>query len=59
MFVDAKPETIDAVYAFGVAAILALVLVPAAEWLARRVGAIDVPNERSLHAVPTPKLGGP
>jgi UDP-GlcNAc:undecaprenyl-phosphate GlcNAc-1-phosphate transferase len=58
VFVDAKPETIDALYAFGVAAILALLLVPAAEWLARRVGAIDVPNERSLHIAPTPKLGG-
>ena len=29
-----------------------------AEWIARRVGAIDVPNERSLHVAPTPKLGG-
>jgi UDP-GlcNAc:undecaprenyl-phosphate GlcNAc-1-phosphate transferase len=58
MLVDGLPETLDAVYAFGVAALLALLLVPAAEWLARRVGAIDVPNERSLHALPTPKLGG-
>ena len=58
MLVDGLPETLDAVYAFGVAALLALFLVPAAEWLARKVGAIDVPNERSLHALPTPKLGG-
>ncbi len=58
MLVDARPETIDAVFAFGVAAVLALLLVPAAEWIARRVGAMDVPNERSLHIVPTPKLGG-
>lgn len=58
MLVDARPETLDALYAFGVAAVLALLLVPAAEWLARRVGAMDVPNERSLHALPTPKLGG-
>jgi UDP-GlcNAc:undecaprenyl-phosphate GlcNAc-1-phosphate transferase len=58
MLVDGLPETLDAFYAFGVAALLALLLVPAAEWLARRVGAIDVPNERSLHALPTPKLGG-
>ena len=58
MLVDAKPETLDALYAFGVAALLALLLVPAAEWIARRVGALDVPNERSLHALPTPKLGG-
>ncbi len=58
MLVGPVPETIDAVFAFGVAAVLALLLVPAAEWIARRIGAIDVPNERSLHLVPTPKLGG-
>ena len=26
--------------------------------LARRVGAMDVPNERSSHSVPTPRMGG-
>ena len=52
------PDTIDAVFAFFVAAVLALLLVPPAEWIARRIGAIDIPNERSLHLVPTPKLGG-
>src|SRR3989304_1301467 len=26
--------------------------------LAHRVGAIDVPNERSSHAIPTPRMGG-
>src|SRR5918996_5705 len=58
MLVEARPEDLDAVWAFAVAAVLALLLVPAAEWVARRVGAMDVPNERSLHVVPTPKLGG-
>ncbi len=58
MLVDAIPETIDAVYAFALAALLALILVPVAERFARRVGAIDTPNERSLHTTPTPKLGG-
>ena len=58
MLIDKVPDTIDAVFAFGVAALLALLLVPGAEWIARRIGAIDVPNERSLHLVPTPKLGG-
>jgi len=58
MVVDGLPDATDAVWAFLVAAVLAWVLVPGAEWLARRVGAIDVPNERSLHASPTPKLGG-
>src|SRR5919106_3408675 len=58
MFVDGRPETIYALFAFGVAALLAWLLVPLAERLARRIGAVDYPNERSLHQVPTPKLGG-
>ena len=37
---------------------IAWLLVPFTERFARRIGAIDIPNERSLHAVPTPKLGG-
>ena len=58
MLVEGIPETIEAVYAFLVAAVLAWLLVPLAERLARRIGAVDEPNERSLHSVPTPKLGG-
>jgi UDP-GlcNAc:undecaprenyl-phosphate GlcNAc-1-phosphate transferase len=44
--------------AFLVAGVLAWLLVPFAERFARRIGAMDVPNDRSLHDVPTPKLGG-
>jgi UDP-GlcNAc:undecaprenyl-phosphate/decaprenyl-phosphate GlcNAc-1-phosphate transferase len=58
MFVDGRPETIYALFAFGVAALLAWLLVPIAEKVAWRIGAIDHPNERSLHAKPMPKLGG-
>jgi UDP-GlcNAc:undecaprenyl-phosphate GlcNAc-1-phosphate transferase len=58
MFVDGRPETIYALFAFGVAAVLAWLLVPVAERVAWRIGAIDEPNERSLHREPTPKLGG-
>ena len=58
MFVDGRPETIDALFAFLVAAVIAWLLVPLAERIAWRIGAIDYPNERSLHADPTPKLGG-
>src|SRR3954451_1990639 len=54
----AEPTILDALYAFLVACVLALALVPLTRWLAVRVGAIDYPNERSLHTVPTPKLGG-
>jgi UDP-GlcNAc:undecaprenyl-phosphate/decaprenyl-phosphate GlcNAc-1-phosphate transferase len=52
------PNSLDALFAFLVAGVLALVLVPLTKRLAIRFGAIDYPNERSLHTVPTPKLGG-
>jgi UDP-GlcNAc:undecaprenyl-phosphate/decaprenyl-phosphate GlcNAc-1-phosphate transferase len=52
------PTDTDALLAFLVAAVLAFLVVPGTRWLALRVGAIDYPNERSLHQVPTPKLGG-
>lgn len=58
MLVDGRPPEIFALYAFVVATAIAWAVVPLTERLARRINAIDVPNERSLHAVPTPKLGG-
>ena len=58
MLVDGRPEAIYALFAFLVAAAIAWLLVPVAERIARRVGAIDTPNERSLHTEPTPRLGG-
>jgi UDP-GlcNAc:undecaprenyl-phosphate/decaprenyl-phosphate GlcNAc-1-phosphate transferase len=51
-------DTWDAVLAFVFAASAAWMLVPAAEMIARRIGAIDEPKERGLHDVATPKLGG-
>jgi UDP-GlcNAc:undecaprenyl-phosphate GlcNAc-1-phosphate transferase len=51
-------ETSDAVFAFLVAAAIAWLLVPFTERLAWRIGAVDYPNERSLHDQPTPKLSG-
>jgi UDP-GlcNAc:undecaprenyl-phosphate GlcNAc-1-phosphate transferase len=59
MFVDnGRPETIFALFAFALAALVAWFLVPFTEKLAGRVGAIDHPSERSLHSEPTPRLGG-
>ena len=53
------PAGVEALFAFLLAGILALLLVPLTDRLARHVGAIDVPDDqRSLHAVPTPRLGG-
>ena len=58
MFVDGRPETVQALFAFLVAAVLAWLLVPVAERIAWRIGAIAYPSERGLHTDPTPKLGG-
>jgi len=52
------PTNSDALFAFLVAGLLALLLVPLTKRLAVRLGAIDYPDERKLHTVPTPKLGG-
>ena len=40
------------------AALIAWALTPAARRLALRVGAIDVPDDRRIHAAPTPRYGG-
>jgi UDP-GlcNAc:undecaprenyl-phosphate/decaprenyl-phosphate GlcNAc-1-phosphate transferase len=58
MLIEGRPSVLDALFAFGIALALTWLLVPLTERLARRVGAIDQPRERSLHQVPTPKLGG-
>ncbi|HEV7563509.1 MAG TPA: MraY family glycosyltransferase [Solirubrobacterales bacterium] len=52
------PTTTDAVLAFVAAAAVAWLLVPYAEKLAFRVGAIDLPKERGLHDRPMPRLSG-
>src|SRR4051794_26866818 len=55
---EQTPNSLDALFAFLLAGLLALLLVPLTARLALRVGAIDRPNDRSLHDVPTPRLGG-
>lgn len=55
---EQTPNSLDALFAFLLAGLLALLLTPLTIRLAARLGAIDQPNERSLHIVPTPKLGG-
>jgi UDP-GlcNAc:undecaprenyl-phosphate GlcNAc-1-phosphate transferase len=52
------PTNTDALLAFLAAGLLALLLVPLTKPLAVRLGAIAQPSERSLHAAPTPQLGG-
>src|SRR4051794_12433038 len=52
------PDNLDALFAFLLAGLLTMLLVPLTISLANRVGAIDRPNERSLHDAPIPRLGG-
>ena len=58
MLIEGRPGALDALFAFAIALVLSWLLVPLTESLARRIGAIDYPRDRSLHQVPTPKLGG-
>jgi UDP-GlcNAc:undecaprenyl-phosphate/decaprenyl-phosphate GlcNAc-1-phosphate transferase len=55
---EQTPNSLDALLAFLLAGLVALLLVPLTARLAARVGAIDEPNDRSLHNVPMPRLGG-
>jgi len=43
---------------FGAALVSVLVLTPIVRWLAARLGAVDVPEDRKVHDKPTPTLGG-
>src|SRR4051794_17732381 len=53
-----QPTILDAVLAFLLAGVVSFLLVPLTRPLAERLGAIDLPNPRGLHEVPTARLGG-
>jgi len=38
--------------------VISLLITPGVIWLARRIGAVDLPSTRKIHKVPTPRLGG-
>lgn len=42
----------------AVGALVTYIVTPVVLMFSRRVGAVDVPNDRKVHAVPTPTLGG-
>ena len=48
----------DIAIAFLLAFITAFVLTPYTMRLARKVGAIDIPNDRRVNKKPMPRLGG-
>jgi UDP-GlcNAc:undecaprenyl-phosphate GlcNAc-1-phosphate transferase len=41
-----------------VAAVVSYVVTPAVLVFSRKIGAVDIPDDRKVHAVPTPTLGG-
>ncbi|MFN2611282.1 MAG: glycosyltransferase family 4 protein [Actinomycetota bacterium] len=41
-----------------ISAIVAYAVTPAVLALSRKIGAVDIPDDRKVHAVPTPTLGG-
>ncbi|MEO8291552.1 MAG: MraY family glycosyltransferase [Actinomycetota bacterium] len=43
---------------FGASAVTSFAATPLVRWIAVRMGAIYQPNDRTVHAVPTPTLGG-
>jgi UDP-GlcNAc:undecaprenyl-phosphate/decaprenyl-phosphate GlcNAc-1-phosphate transferase len=51
-------DELDALWAFLVAAAVALLATPVSARFARRMGVIHVPRERDLHQQPVPGLGG-
>jgi len=44
--------------AFLVPFVISVLITPGVRWFAQRVGALDEPNERKVHKVPVPRLGG-
>lgn len=44
--------------AFIIAGIIAYASTPGILWLSRKIGAVDIPDDRKVHAAPTPTLGG-
>jgi len=55
---DFFADTYGAFVGFALALAIAWAITPVVAELARRVGAMDEPEARKMHAVPTPRLGG-
>jgi UDP-GlcNAc:undecaprenyl-phosphate/decaprenyl-phosphate GlcNAc-1-phosphate transferase len=51
-------EHLEVVYGAALALVIVVVLTPAVAGMARRLGAVDLPDERRVHQIPIPRLGG-
>src|SRR5207247_72624 len=51
-------DHLEVVYGAAVALAIVVLLTPAVAGMARRLGAVDLPDERRVHRIPIPRLGG-
>jgi UDP-GlcNAc:undecaprenyl-phosphate/decaprenyl-phosphate GlcNAc-1-phosphate transferase len=51
-------EHLEVLYGAAVALAVVVFLTPAVAGMARRLGAVDLPDERRVHRIPIPRLGG-
>ena len=51
-------QHLEVVYGAALALMIVIVLTPAVAGMARRLGAVDLPDERRVHRIPIPRLGG-
>ena len=51
-------DHLEVVYGAAVALAIVIMFTPAVAGMARRLGAVDLPDERRVHRIPIPRLGG-
>jgi UDP-GlcNAc:undecaprenyl-phosphate GlcNAc-1-phosphate transferase len=49
---------LDVLYGAALALVIVVAFTPAVAGMARRLGAVDLPDERRVHRIPIPRLGG-
>jgi UDP-GlcNAc:undecaprenyl-phosphate GlcNAc-1-phosphate transferase len=51
-------DHLEVIYGAALAFVIVILLTPAVAGMARRLGAVDQPDERRVHQIPIPRLGG-
>src|SRR4029079_8873191 len=51
-------DHLEVIYGAALAFVIVILLTPAVAGMARRLGAVDQPDERRVHRIPIPRLGG-
>jgi UDP-GlcNAc:undecaprenyl-phosphate GlcNAc-1-phosphate transferase len=58
MILDELRDHLEVLYGAAVALAIVVLFTPAVAGMARRLGAVDLPDERRVHQIPIPRLGG-